>query len=147
MSELSWIFRHLGGKRVVGKSAWKSTLDLHHSIVSGLPVGCVIYFKKHTGLSNINMSKALGVSEKTFIRWQDDPEKLLDLVFSDRLVRTAKVMGLAEEVLEDARNARAWLSKSQSALGNEIPQELLRTDIGAKQVEDVLLRMEHGYLA
>jgi putative toxin-antitoxin system antitoxin component (TIGR02293 family) len=147
MSELSWIFQHLGGKRVVGKSAWKSTLDLHHSIVSGLPVGCVIYFKKHTGLSNINMSKALGVSEKTFIRWQDDPEKLLDPVFSDRLVRTAKVMGLAEEVLEDAKNARAWLSKAQSALGNEIPQELLRTDIGAKQVEDVLLRMEHGYLA
>ena len=147
MSELSWIFRHLGGRKVVGQPAWKSTLDLHHSIVSGLPVGCVIYFKKHTGLSNINMSKALGVSEKTFIRWQDDPEKRLDPVFSDRLVRTAKVMGLAEEVLEDAENASAWLSKAQSSLGNEIPQELLRTEIGAKQVEDVLLRMEHGYLA
>ena len=147
MSELSWIFRHLGGKRVVGKAAWKSARDLHNAIVSGLPVGCVIYFKKHTGLSNINMSKALGVSEKTFIRWQDDPAKLLDPVFSDRLVRTAKIMGLAEEVLEDAENSRAWLSRAQSALGNEIPQELLRTDIGAKQVEDVLMRMEHGYLA
>lgn len=147
MSELSWIFQHLGGKRVVGKSAWKSTRDLHHSIVAGLPVGCVIYFKKRSGLSNINMSKALGVSEKTFIRWQDDPEKRLDPVVSDRLVRTAKIMGLAEEVLEDAENSRDWLSNPQSALGNEIPQELLRTDIGAKQVEDVLLRMEHGYLA
>ena len=147
MSELSWIFRRLGGKKVVGKSAWKSTLDLHRSIVSGLPVGCVIYFKKHAGLSNIHMSKALGVSEKTFIRWQDDPDKLLDPVYSDRLVRTARIMGLAEEVLEDAENSRAWLSRPQSALGNEIPQELMRTEIGAKQVEDVLLRMEHGYLA
>ncbi len=147
MSELSWIFRHLGGRKVVGKAAWKSPIDLHDSIVSGLPVGCVIYFKQHTGLSNIHMSNALGVSEKTFIRWQDDPDKLLDPVYSDRLVRTAKIMGLAEEVLEDAENSRAWLSKSQSSLGNEIPQELLRTDIGAKQVEEVLLRMEHGYLA
>ncbi len=147
MSELSRIFRRLGGKKVVGGSAWKSALDLHRSIVSGLPVGCVIYFKKHTGLNDIQMSKALGVSEKTFIRWQDDPDKLLDPVSSDRLVRTAKIMGLAEEILEDAENSRAWLSKSQSALGNEIPHELMRTNIGSKQVEDILLRMEHGYLA
>ena len=147
MSELSSIYQHLGGKRVVGKSMWKSTLDLHRSIVLGLPVGCVIYFKKHTGLSNVHMSKALGVSEKTFIRWQDDPDKLLDPVVSDRLVRTAKIMGLAEEVLEDAQSARAWLSRAQPALGNEIPQDLLRTETGAKQVEDLLLRMEHGYLA
>ena len=147
MSELAWIFQHLGGRKAVGKPAWKSTLDLHRSIVSGLPVRCVVYFKEYTGLSNIHMCKALGVSEKTFIRWQDDPAKLLDPVYSDRLVRTAKIMGLAEEVLEDADNAKTWLSKAQSALGNEIPQELLRTDIGAKQVEDLLLRMEHGYLA
>ena len=108
---------------------------------------CVIYFKEHSRLSNRYMCRALGVSEKTFIRWQDDPAKLLDPVFSDRLVRTAKIMGLAEEVLEDGDNARQWLSNPQSALGNEIPQDLLSTDIGAKQVEDLLLQMEHGYLA
>lgn len=147
MSELSWIFQHLGGKKAVGIPLWKSSLDLHRSIVSGLPVKCLIHFKAHTRLSNTYMCKALGVSEKTFIRWQDDPAKRLDAVSSDRLVRTAKIMGLAEEVLEDADNARAWLSRPQPALGNEIPQEFLRSDIGAKQVEDLLLRMEHGYLA
>ena len=45
MSELTWIFQNLGGKRAVGKSAWKSALDLHRSIVAGLPVECAIYFK------------------------------------------------------------------------------------------------------
>ena len=147
MPELALIFQNLGGRKAFGKSVWKSTLDLHHSIASGLPVKCVIYFKEHSRLSNRYMCRALGVSEKTFIRWQDDPAKLLDPVFSDRLVRTAKIMGLAEEVLEDGDNARQWLSKPQSALGNEIPQDLLSTDIGASEVEDLLLRMEHGYLA
>ena len=147
MSELSLIFEHLGGRKALGKPVWKSTLELHRSIVSGLPVRCVIYFKEHTGLSNLHMCEALGVSEKTFIRWQDDPASLLDPVYSDRLVRTAKIMGLAQEVLEDGDNAREWLSKPQSALGNEVPQDLLSTDIGAKQVEDLLLQMEHGYLA
>ena len=147
MSELSWIFRNLGGKKAVGKPAWKSALDLHRSIVSGLPVECAVYFKAHHGMSNGLMCRALGVSEKTFIRWQDDPASLLDAVYSDRLVRTAKVMGLAEEVLEDGESAKAWLSRPQAALGNEIPQELLSTDIGAKQVENLLLQMEHGYLA
>ncbi len=147
MPELALIFQNLGGRKAVGKPVWKSTLDLHHSIVAGLPVKCAIYFKVHAGLSNRNMCTALGVSEKTFIRWQDDPATRLDAVYSDRLVRTAKVMGLAEEVLEDGGNAKEWLSTPQPALGNEIPQELLSTDIGAKQVEDLLLQMEHGYLA
>jgi uncharacterized protein (DUF2384 family) len=33
------------------------------------------------------------------------------------------------------------------ALGNKIPRALLTTDAGTHQVEDLLLRMEHGYLA
>ncbi len=147
MPELALIFQNLGGTKAIGTPVWKSTLDLHHSIVSGLPVRCVIAFKEHTGLSNKYMCQALGVSEKTFIRWQDEPARLLDSVFSDRLVRTAKVLGLAEEVLEDGDNAMEWLSRPQAALGNEIPQDLISTDIGAQQVEDLLLQMEHGYLA
>ncbi len=147
MAGLALIYQNLGGRKAVGKPVWKSTLELHRSIVSGLPVQCAVYFKEHTGLSNLYMCRTLGVSEKTFIRWQDAPESLLDAVYSDRLVRTANVMALAEEVLEGGDNAKAWLSRAQSALANEIPQDLLSTDVGAKQVEDLLLQMEHGYLA
>ncbi|MFM9972057.1 MAG: antitoxin Xre/MbcA/ParS toxin-binding domain-containing protein [Burkholderiales bacterium] len=56
-------------------------------------------------------------------------------------------MALAEEVLENAEAARAWLSEPQAALGGRVPMELLATDEGGRQVEDLLLRMQHGYLA
>ena len=145
--DLPWIFDQLGGKKTVGVPLWKSPLDLHHSVTAGLPAGCAVYFKRHARFTNLQVCMWLGVSEKTVIRWDSEPRKPLSIGVSDRLVRTAKIVGLAEEVLEDKENARAWLSHPQPALANAIPEDLLSTDIGAKQVEEILLQMEHGFVA
>ena len=40
--------------------------------------------------------------------------------------------------------ARAWLKHPNRGLGDEVPLSLLDTDIGARQVEDVLIRLEYG---
>lgn len=144
--ELS-IFEYLGGKRFLRIKGPKTAFGFHERVSSGLPAGCVIYFKRHSGFTNIEVSKLLGVSEKTFIRWQHTPKKPINPVASDRLYRTAKLMALATEVLEDPGEARTWMNEPQFGLGNKVPRELLTTDVGARQVEDMLLRMEHGYLA
>jgi putative toxin-antitoxin system antitoxin component (TIGR02293 family) len=51
---------------------------------------------------------------------------------------------LAEEVLEDAGRAREWLHQPQRGLGNRIPLDLIRTEAGAREVEDLLGRIEYG---
>jgi uncharacterized protein (DUF2384 family) len=37
-----------------------------------------------------------------------------------------------------------WLQRPNRALNGELPIRLLDTDIGARQVEDILGKIEHG---
>lgn len=141
------VVRLLGGVKALGIKDPQKPLALHKAVERGVPAVVLVHFKKRAQVSNKWMSEVLGVSEKTFISWQKHPKKHITPVSSDRLVRAAKIVSLAEHVLESPDNARKWLGESQPALGSEIPQDLLSTDVGAQQVEDLLLRMEHGFLA
>ena len=143
-NELLSVIEYLGGKKLLGIKAPQKSFAFHSIVSLGLPAGCAIRFKQLSGFSNIEISALLGVSEKTFIRWQHTPKKSIDPVSSDRLYRTAKIMALADTVLEGADEAHAWINQPQFGLNKKIPRELLTTDAGAREVEDLLLRMEHG---
>lgn len=141
------VVRILGGVKAVGIRNPGQPLALHKAVAKGIPAVALVHFKKYTRASNQNMSAILGVAEKTFIAWQKHPAKPIAPVSSDRLVRAAKIVSIAEKVLESPDNARTWLNEPQSSLDGEVPRDLLTTDVGTQQVEDTLLRMEHGFLA
>jgi putative toxin-antitoxin system antitoxin component (TIGR02293 family) len=63
---------------------------------------------------------------------------------SERVVRFAKLMGRAVEVLESEDNARQWLRSPQFGLGGAVPLEYATTELGAREVEDLLGRIEYG---
>ena len=64
---------------------------------------------------------------------------------SDRLGRLARLFGRAHDLFEgDADAAREWLTTPQRALGNIVPLELGKTDIGATEVEILIGRLEYG---
>jgi putative toxin-antitoxin system antitoxin component (TIGR02293 family) len=63
---------------------------------------------------------------------------------SDRLLRLARVAARAEDVLGSQERAGAWLRGTVRALGGLRPLDLLDTDLGAQQVEQILGRIEHG---
>lgn len=48
------------------------------------------------------------------------------------------------EVFENPDRARRWLREPQRALGNRVPLELLGTEAGAREVEDLLGRIEYS---
>jgi putative toxin-antitoxin system antitoxin component (TIGR02293 family) len=54
---------------------------------------------------------------------------------------------LAEKVLENRDQALEWLRTPQFGLGNRVPLDLLATEAGAHEVENLLFRIEHGFLA
>jgi putative toxin-antitoxin system antitoxin component (TIGR02293 family) len=56
----------------------------------------------------------------------------------------ARLLSLAVVTLESVENARAWLASPQVGLGGAIPSEMARTEDGAREVEDLLGRIEHG---
>jgi putative toxin-antitoxin system antitoxin component (TIGR02293 family) len=46
--------------------------------------------------------------------------------------------------LGSEEKAARWLHTPNRALGGNLPLELLDTDLGSRQVEEVLGRIEHG---
>ena len=56
-----------------------------------------------------------------------------------------RVFGRALELFEgDSRAAERWLSSPKRALGGAVPSELAETEAGAREVEALIGRIEHG---
>ena len=66
---------------------------------------------------------------------------------ADAVARLVRVRSHAERVFDDPALAERWLSTSNPELGDETPIEMACTDVGAREVEAVLLRMEHGVVS
>ena len=59
----------------------------------------------------------------------------------------SRVFGKALELFEgDFAGARQWLASPQPGLRGERPILLANTDVGAREVEALIARLEHGVL-
>ena len=63
---------------------------------------------------------------------------------SDRVVRLARIAATAVDVLGNRELASARLQRPNRALGHATPLSQMDTDVGVRQVERVLGRIEHG---
>ena len=59
----------------------------------------------------------------------------------------ANTATLAERVFGDREKAARWLSKPNEDLASAKPLDLLRSALGARDVEEELIRIEEGYFA
>ena len=53
-------------------------------------------------------------------------------------------MGKAIEALESEAKARCWLTSPQLGLGGAVPLEYAGTEVGAREVEELLGRIAYG---
>ena len=60
------------------------------------------------------------------------------------MLRFARLMGKAVEVMEGEDAARRWLSSPQVGLGGAVPMDYAGTEVGAREIEDLLGRIEYG---
>jgi putative toxin-antitoxin system antitoxin component (TIGR02293 family) len=64
---------------------------------------------------------------------------------SERLLRLAGVFESAVRLFEgDVDAARTWLQAPARAFGGKTPLAVAETEIGAREVEDLVGRLEHG---
>jgi putative toxin-antitoxin system antitoxin component (TIGR02293 family) len=54
------------------------------------------------------------------------------------------MLALAESVWRDKGEARRFMNAPHAELGGRTPLEVVATEIGARQVEDVIERGRHG---
>jgi putative toxin-antitoxin system antitoxin component (TIGR02293 family) len=62
----------------------------------------------------------------------------------DEPLAVARIAHYAEEVFGDRAFAEQWLKRPNPALHDRAPMEVARTEIGARRVEAILSRFEHG---
>jgi len=64
---------------------------------------------------------------------------------SDRVIRALRVLSAAEGVFESRERALEWLRRPNPRLHNRSPISLLKTDTGARIVEELLGQIDEGY--
>jgi len=133
----------MGGPKNLG-GAVRNQIDLAERITQGLPRSAALAVRRRLGLTEEELAAGLGVSAKTLQRQAKDAVARLKPAQSDRLYRLARVAAFAEDVFENRERAHRWLREPQRGLGNRAPLELLGSEAGAREVEDLLGRIEYG---
>ena len=116
--------------------------ELIAALNAGLPFGELLELQVTLNVALDQLAAMLGISKATLHRRQTQGR--LDPAESDRALRYARLTGQAIEVMESEADARKWLKSPQFGLGGAVPLEYARTEIGAREIEHLLGRIEHG---
>jgi putative toxin-antitoxin system antitoxin component (TIGR02293 family) len=63
---------------------------------------------------------------------------------SDKVIRFSRLLEHAMSVFGDVEKARAWLKFPQRGLGGAVPLDYAETEIGAREVDRLLGRIDYG---
>jgi putative toxin-antitoxin system antitoxin component (TIGR02293 family) len=132
----------LGGTKVLGR-AIKKPHDLADLVRKGLPANSVKALAGRLDIRNAALSQRLGIPQRTLTRRLSRRSRLTASE-SDRAVRLARVYANAVEMIGEEDKAVRWLQTPNRALGGERPIDQVDTDVGAREVEDILGRIAYG---
>jgi putative toxin-antitoxin system antitoxin component (TIGR02293 family) len=132
------VHEHLAPKRTA--SVAPSTLV--RELRAGLPVAELEELRSELDVPMEKLVPLLGISKATLHRRKAAGR--LNPAESDRVVRFARLLGKAVHVMESPENGRRWLTSPQAGLGGAVPLEYAETEVGAREVEDLLGRIEYG---
>lgn len=117
--------------------------DLLRLIARGLPYESIDSLQRQTGLDMETLIVLVQIPRRTLTRRKQEgrfaPEE------SDRLVGAARLLSKALDLFEgNAEAARGWLAAPQVALGGVVPLDIAKSDVGAREVETLIDRLEYG---
>jgi len=135
------VARILGGESILGRRV-RTLADLRRLVEAGLPVASLTQVVRRLARSE---SAAADLKYRLVPKATLHRRRLrLSTEESERLERLARITALAEWVWEDAELANEFLTSAQPQLGGERPVDLARSDLGARQVEELLLKLEYA---
>jgi len=117
-------------------------LDVIHELRRGLPFGAFHQLQEKLGVTSRVLAAVAGITDRTLTRRKKEGRLQTDE--SDRLLRIGALFDRAVEVLGSEGAANTWLKSPRAALGNRSPLENADTEPGAREVEDLLGRIEYG---
>ncbi|WP_161629997.1 type II RES/Xre toxin-antitoxin system antitoxin [Desulfogranum mediterraneum] len=111
-------------------------------IENGLPVSSFTTVRKDLGLTDKELAQIIRIPKSTLAARKKKGR--LSFEESERLYRIERLLNKAVHVFGDLDMAGKWLKQKAYGLGDIPPLEFARTEIGAREVERLLGRIEHG---
>lgn len=140
-TDLARVVEVMGGQHVV-HLAGGSISDLEHAIAHGLPTEVA----RNVATSVAPLSSAV---RKRVMNMIASPatlkrRKTLSPEASGRAERLARVTALAHQALGDKADGQRWLTEPHMLFGHRPPIDVAGTELGARQVEQMLHNIEYS---
>ena len=120
----------------------KNMDDLIRKVQRGFPVSSFEKLRRKLDVSDKLLSQVINIPMRTLTRRKQQGR--LNVVESEKVLRIARLYDKALEVFEDEEAAEKWLKEPARGLGGVIPLEYAKTELGAQEIEKLLIRIEHG---
>jgi len=120
-----------------------SQRELIQHIKNGLAFSVLESLALVTGQPLPELATRVGIPPRTLARRKSAGR--LSMEESERVVRLSALYEKASELFHgDIAGARQWMSQPKKALGGESPLGYAATELGAREVENLIGRLEHG---
>lgn len=111
-------------------------------IKKGLPISVFVKIQKELDVSADTLASTVNIASRTLARRKKEGRFQPDE--SERVLRIASLFDRALQVLHKQNRVQLWFKSPQKGLSGKTPLEYADTEPGAREVEDLLGRLEHG---
>ncbi|MEO7414698.1 MAG: antitoxin Xre/MbcA/ParS toxin-binding domain-containing protein [Opitutaceae bacterium] len=133
-------------KTAAAKNADQALHDNHQSamrVEEGLPVTDLVEFGREAGFTVDELARLVHIPPRTYAR-RVATKSRLSLPEGERAVRVMRLYDRAKQLFLTHEDTRQWLNTPLPAFGSRTALEFARTEPGARAVEDLIGRIEHG---
>lgn len=143
---VDYYIRGMEAPSILREGAYEPSVPgLIQTLKTGLKVEEFEELRQKLDVSIERLADILGISRATLHRRRLSGRFQMDE--SDRILRLARLLGRAAEVMESLEDGRQWLASPQIGLGGAVPLDYAETEFGAREVENLLGRIEYGVYA
>jgi putative toxin-antitoxin system antitoxin component (TIGR02293 family) len=111
----------------------------------GVPLAALEAFAAYSGFELKDFLEVV-IPLRT-LKHRRERKEPLNLDESDRLARLVRLWELGVRVFGSPDKARRWLSKPKVRFGERTPLSMMRTDLGGRMVEEMLIQIDEGMFA
>jgi putative toxin-antitoxin system antitoxin component (TIGR02293 family) len=131
--------------RTLGLKA-QSSGELIRQVGRGFSFHALLSLENGSGIGLPEIAAIVGIPARTLARRKSSGRLTSDE--SEKLLRLSAVFEQAMNLFEDDKSAAVkWLTTPKRALENQTPLAYSRTELGAREVENLMGRLEHGVFA
>ena len=112
-------------------------------IRKGLPASSLEQMAVALGLTKSLLAEKLRIAKRTLAR-KESAHLALSADESEKVMRVARIRNLARSLFNSDEGISQWLMKPDAALGNRAPLDFLDTELGAREVEDLIQSIAYG---